>query len=129
VTETHIAWRTNKGVAYVPSPISEGDYFLVVSDSGVGHCFEAATGRILWQERMGEHHASLVSASGLVYFLNDEGVTRVVRPGATYELVAENRLGEKCFASPAISRGRILIRGEQNLFCIGSAPEQPAKEK
>ena len=119
VTQTHIAWRTNKGVAYVPSPIAAGDYFLVVSDSGVGHCFEAATGRILWQERMGEHHASLVSAGGCVYFLNDAGVTRVVRPGPTYELVAENALGERCFASPAISQGRILIRGEQHLFCIG----------
>jgi hypothetical protein len=44
VTKTHIAWRTNKGAAYVPSPIIEGEYFLIVSDSGVAHCFEAATG-------------------------------------------------------------------------------------
>ena len=41
VTKTHIAWRTNKGAAYVPSPIIEGDYFLVVSDSGVAHCWFA----------------------------------------------------------------------------------------
>lgn len=120
VTDTHIAWRTNKGVAYVPSPIAEGRYFLVVSDSGVAHCFEAATGHLLWQERMGEHHASLVSAAGLVYFLNDDGHLRVVRPGPGYDLVAENALGESCFASPAISQSRILIRGSQHLFCIGS---------
>ena len=36
VTQTHIAWRTTRGVAYVPSPIIEGDYFLVIADSGVG---------------------------------------------------------------------------------------------
>jgi len=112
-------WRTNKGVAYVPSPIIEGDYFLIVSDSGVAHCFEAATGKLQWQERMGEHHASLVSANGLVYFLNDNGVMHVVKPGPQYNLVAKNDLGERTFASPAISDGQLFIRGDKHLFCIG----------
>jgi len=118
VTKTHIAWHATKGVAYVPSPIIEGDYFLIVSDSGVAHCFEAATGKLLWQERMGEHHASLVSANGLVYFLNDEGVTRVVKPGPEFQLISQNELPEKCFASPAISGKQIFIRGGEHLFCI-----------
>jgi outer membrane protein assembly factor BamB len=119
VTDTKIVWRTNKGVAYVPSPISAGDYFLVVSDSGVAHCFEAASGKLLWQERMGEHHASLVSAGGRVYFLNDEGVMNVVAPGPYFVPVARNELGEKTFASPAISAGQLFLRGDKHLFCIG----------
>jgi outer membrane protein assembly factor BamB len=115
-----IVWRTNRGVAYVPSPISEGDYFLVVSDSGVAHCFEAKSGDLMWQERLGEHHASLVSANGLVYFLNDNGVMNVVRPGREFVRVAQNEIGEKTFASPAISQGQIFLRGDKHLFCIGS---------
>lgn len=119
VTRTKIVWRSNKGVAYVPSPIIEGDYFLIVSDSGVAHCFEAETGRIVWQERMGEHHASLVSANGLVYFLNDNGVMNVVRPGPAFDRVAQNAIGEKTFASPAMSEGQIFLRGDKHLFCLG----------
>ncbi len=119
VTHTKIVWRTNKGVAYVPSPIVEGDYLLIVSDSGVAHCFEAATGKLFWQERLGEHHSSLTSANGLVYFLNDEGVMNVVRPGSEFDRLAHNKLGEKTFASPAISQGRLFFRGEKHLFCIG----------
>jgi outer membrane protein assembly factor BamB len=115
-----IVWRTNRGVAYVPSPIAEGDYFLVVSDSGVAHCFEARSGKLMWQERLGEHHASLVSAGGLVYFLNDRGVMNVVRPGPQFVRVAQNEIGEKTFASPAISRGRVYLRGDTHLFCIGA---------
>ena len=61
---------------------------------------------------------SLVSAGGLVYFLNDDGVTHVVKPSAEFQLVAKNELGEKCFASPAISEGRIFIRSDKHLFCI-----------
>jgi len=119
VTRSHIAWRTTRGVAYVPSPIIEGEYFLIVSDSGVAHCFEAATGMLAWAERLGEHHASLVSAEGLVYFLNDNGVMNVIRPGAEFVLVARSEIGEKTFPSPAISQGQIFIRGDKSLFCIG----------
>ncbi len=120
VTQTHIVWRTTQGAAYVPSPIIEGDYFLVVSDSGVAHCFEARTGNLAWREHLGEQHASLVSAEGRVYFLNDKGVTNVVKPGPQFELLARNEIGEKCFASPAISRHQMFIRGEKHLFCVGS---------
>jgi outer membrane protein assembly factor BamB len=119
VTKTKIAWRTNRGVSYVPSPISVGDYFFVVSDSGVAHCFEATTGKLMWEERVGIHHASLVSAEGLVYFLNDDGEMNVVQAGPKFQSLAKNRLGEKTFASPAISRGHIFLRGDKHLFCIG----------
>ena len=119
VTQTHIAWRTNRGVSYVPSPISEGDYFLVTSDSGVAFCFEAATGNVQWQERLGEQHASLVSANGFVYFLNDRGQMNVVRPGPKFDLAARNEIGERCFASPALSDGQIFLRTDKALVCIG----------
>ena len=119
VTETHIAWRTNKGVAYVPSPIVEGGHFLIVSDSGVAHCFDARSGEIEWEERLREHHASLVSAEGRVYFVNDFGVLRIVKPGKTFELVTESELKEKVFASPAMSEGQIFIRTDKSLICLG----------
>ena len=120
VTQTHIAWRTTEGAAYVPSPIVVGDYFLVVSDGGVAHCFEAETGKLAWKERTGEEHASLVSAEGRAYFLNDRGTMNVVKVGPQLERIAQNDIGEKCFASPAISHGQIFIRGDKHLFCIGA---------
>jgi outer membrane protein assembly factor BamB len=120
VTESHIAWRDTKGVSYVPSPIAVGDYFLVVSDEGIASCLDAATGKRFWMERLGDHHsASLVSAGGLVYFIADSGVTRVVRPGPSFDIVAENKLGDYCYASPAISDGQLFIRSERYLYCIG----------
>ena len=119
VTDTHIVWRTNKGVAYVPSPIIENDHLLIVSDSGVAHCFDAKSGEIAWEERLREHHASLVSAEGRVYFVNDFGILRSVKPGAKYDLVAESELGEKVFASPALSEGQMFVRGDKSLICIG----------
>lgn len=124
VTNTHIQWRTNKGVSYVPSPLCENGWFLIVSDSGIAHCFNATSGEIAWEERMKEHHSSLVSAEGRVYFINDFGIMRTIRPGEKYDLVAESDLKEKVFASPALSEGQIFIRGSKSLFCLGK--RQPA---
>ena len=101
-----------------------GDYFLIVADNGIASCYEAATGKRLWKERIGRHYsASLVTAGGLVYFTSDDGVTTIIRPGPTYDVVAVNELGESCFASMAIHQHQILQRGEKNLYCIGEKVE------
>ena len=121
VTQTHIAWRTNKGVSYVPSPISEGDYFVVVNDGAFASCFHAGTGELYWTERIGPHaHSSIVSANGLVYCTTDDGATTVIKPGPKFEVVAHNTIGEPCFSSPAISAGRVFLRGSKHLFCLGT---------
>ena len=122
VTDTHVVWHTTRGCAYVPSPIIQGKYFLVSADNGIASCFEAATGKRFWMKRLGKHYsASLVSAQGLVYFLADDGTTKVVRPGPRLDVVATNELGENCYASPALSRGQIFIRTTKQLVCIGAS--------
>jgi outer membrane protein assembly factor BamB len=84
------------------------------------YCYDAATGDIVWKAgTAGRHHASPVTADGLVYFLNDEGQMNIVRAGSKFELVATNELGEETYASPAISRGQIFLRGFHNLYCVG----------
>ena len=121
VTGTHVAWRTNRGAAYVPSPIFAGPYLLVVADSGIASCFNAKTGKRHWMERLpGGHSPSTVSADGLVYFTSDRGVTTIVRPGKMFNVIARNELGEQISASPAISQGQIFLRTHQHLYCIGS---------
>jgi hypothetical protein len=95
VTQSKVAWKSSEGVPYVPSPISVGDWFFTSSFAGkAAHCFEASTGKILWKDPMGLHHASPVSANGLVYFLNDDGVMHIVKAGPKYEQVARSELGE-----------------------------------
>jgi outer membrane protein assembly factor BamB len=120
VTSTKVVWKTSEGAPYVPSLIVAGDWFITSAFAGkAAYCYEAATGKILWKEPMGLHHASPVSANGLVYFLNDDGVMHVVRAGPKFDLLARNELGEKTYASPALSGNQIFLRGFKNLYCIG----------
>lgn len=120
-----IVWHGRQGVAYVPSPIAAGDWFFITDDRGFAHCFDAKTGGERWQQRFFRQHASLVSAGGLIYFLADDGVCRVVKASDQFELVASNALGEPTYASPALSQGQIFLRGDKHLYCI--APRQPAR--
>jgi hypothetical protein len=120
VTETHIAWSDKKGAPYVPSMIVADDYLLSVNRAGEAFCHEAATGKILWQQKLGRHHASPVLVNGLVFLINDDGKINVIKPGRQFECIATYELGEKCYASPAISNGMVFLRGFEHLFCIGS---------
>jgi hypothetical protein len=55
VTQSKIIWRSTPGSPYVPSPLAVGDYFLTVAEAGSEiYCFEAASGKVLWRERLGQ---------------------------------------------------------------------------
>ena len=119
VTHTHVAWDDKKGAPYIPSLHRRGRLPARVNAGGTAFCYEAATGKVLWQERLGRHHASPVLIGGLVYFINDDGEINVIKPGTTFDRVAQYELGEKCYASPAMSEGQVFLRGFEHLFCFG----------
>jgi len=119
VTNTHIAWSVRKGAPYEPSMMVAGDFLFSVNRAGTAFCYEAATGQVLWQEKLGRHHASPVLVNRQIFFINDKGQINVIKPSRQFERVATYELGESCYASPAISNGQVFIRGFQHLFCYG----------
>ena len=122
VTHSHVVWRSPRGVAYIPSPlIADGLAFIVQDSPGLLSCFEVASGKQLWKERLsGEITASPVRADGLLYLADESGTTYVVRAGREYQLVATNQLDEGALATPAIAGGRIYLRTARHLYCIGT---------
>ncbi len=122
VTDTHVVWHSQESKSYVPSPVLADGYLFVPDDRGTASCYDTKTGERVWRARLGQHFSpSLVSAGGLVYFLADDGTTKVVKPGSGPEadVIAENELGERCSASPAIAHGHLYIRTHEHLFAIG----------
>lgn len=120
VTKSHVVWQATKGAYYVPSPVCTDDYLFSTMTSGIVHCIEAATSNILWTEDLGKQYSSPVLVNGLVYMPNDNGVITIIKPGTKFEFLSKNSIGEKMFASPAISNGKIYLRGVNHLFCISS---------
>lgn len=121
VTETNVVWHETNAKCYVPSPVVVDGYLFVADDHGIANCFDAEDGKRLWRARLGRHFStSLVAVNGLVFFLDDDGKTTIIRPGTEQQVVAINEIGEECRASPAIANGRLYLRGVKHLYCIGT---------
>jgi hypothetical protein len=125
VTETHVAWTSPRGSPFVPSPLLLDQYLYIVNDmAAIATCFEASTGKLMWQGRLGVARregfsASPVAADGKVFFTNDDGETFVLKAGPTFELLRVNALGESVLASPALVDGRWYFRTQNHLLAIG----------
>ena len=125
VTDTHVAWSTPRGSPFVPSPLVYGDYLYTVNDmSSVITCFEASTGAVMWQERLGSptregFSASPIGVDDKVFVTSDEGLTFVLRAGADFELIGINDIGARTLSSPALVDQHWYIRTEHGLVAIG----------
>jgi len=120
--ESNLVWEQKKVNPKVPSMIYVQPYLFAVQDNGIASCVQPETGAVLWQERVGGNvSASPVSAAGRIYFLDDKGDTTVVEAGPKFKVLAKNPLGERGQSSLAIANGRIYLRGEKHLYCIGTA--------
>ena len=124
VTETHRVWTRKDTGSFVPTPaVHEGKIYLV-RDAGEVERLDAATGNTLWSDRFPKNHnkyyASPVIANGKIYAPREDGVVMVAKIGGKFEFLAENSLGERMIASPVPVGDRLLLRGEDHLFCIGN---------
>lgn len=121
VTETHIAWEQRRGAPNQPSLLYVKPHLYSVTDGGIVHCYDAATGEVIYAERIGGNHsASPVYADGRIYFLSENGESAVIAAGPEFKLLARNSIGdERCQASIAISQGHLFIRSDRHLFCVG----------
>jgi len=119
-----ILWKYTKGTAYVPSPIAYGGLVYLVSDKGILSCLDALTGEVKYEGGRVPIPATLMASpvayDGKILLSSMEGDTFVIKAGPVHEVLRTNTLGEAIAASPAISQGRIFIRGESHLYAIGA---------
>lgn len=123
VTGTHLAWSLAKGAPNTPSMVVVDDLLYCVSDAGIASAVEAATGKVVWSERLGGNFsASVLHADGRLYFQNEEGMGYVLKPGRSFEVLSRNDLGERSLASYAVDEGALFIRTQSSLYRIGRRP-------
>jgi outer membrane protein assembly factor BamB len=122
-----VVWRHSDGTPDSPCPVVWQGLLFWVSDNGFAHCCDARTGALKWKERLaGDFKASPLAADGRIYFLNRAGVCTVVAAADKFERLAVNRVEDETIASPAVSGGRIFLRGQKALYCIGVQEPRPA---
>jgi outer membrane protein assembly factor BamB len=109
----------------VNSPVYHDGYLYWLNEQrGQIMCVNASDGKEMFAERLkgvGRAYASGVYGDGKIYFVSDTATTFVIAAKPKYELIATNKLEDtsRTNASPAIDNGRLLIRSDKHLYCIG----------
>jgi outer membrane protein assembly factor BamB len=124
VTSSHVAWSAAKGSPFVPSGlVHEGLLYLINDMQSILTVYEAQTGTLVYQGRLGVAQregfsASPVLVDGELFLTNDEGETFVVKAGRDFTLLHTNTLGERTLASPALVDGVWYWRTTSSLIAI-----------
>ena len=110
VSKSHLVWKIGTGSPFIPSPLLYGDYLYMVNDIlSVGRCYQAKTGKLMWQERLGNptkhgFSSSPIGVNDKVFFTNDQGDTFVLTAGPTFKLLHVNKLSATLLATPDASK-------------------------
>jgi outer membrane protein assembly factor BamB len=119
----NVAWKYEKGTAYVPSTLLYGGHLYLMTDKGILTCLDAKTGKVVYEGKRvpvpASFTASPVAVDGKILLTSEDGDTFVIKAGPEHAVLRTNPLGEPVYASPAIADGKVFIRGEQNLYAIG----------
>jgi outer membrane protein assembly factor BamB len=123
VTRTHRLWTSKKG-GNVSSPVFHNGHVYWMNDaSGTAYCAKAATGEVVYEERVpraGGVYASALLADGRIYYVGRDGRTFVVAAKPQFDLLATNEPLDRSNhdATPVAVDGRLFIRSSRALYCL-----------
>ncbi len=122
LTGNAIQWRIGNIPEGLSSPCIAGEYLYRLHTPAVLKCFKMTDGKEAYATRLegvSTSSSPIATPEGNVY-LASAGKSFVIRGGPKFDLIATNELGDAGPASPAVSDGRIYLKGRGYLFCIGS---------
>ncbi len=122
VTGTHRVWKRDDVGVFVSSLAEYQGRVYLLRPRGNIVCLDPATGSTIWTGALprtnASYYASPVIANGVLYAAREDGVVFAVRVQDKFELLSENPMHERIIASPAVADGRLLLRGDEHLFCV-----------
>ncbi|MCW0220271.1 MAG: PQQ-like beta-propeller repeat protein [Prosthecobacter sp.] len=116
----------SKGLPYVPTPLIMGDLMYLLGDGGILKAVKFNTGEEVYEERVNgtkgssKFFSSPVAGDGKIFCGSQQGDLIVVKAGPKFEQLSASKLDGPINASPAIGDGRVYVRTEKTLWCIGS---------
>ena len=119
-TTGEIKWEKNEYLPEVASPVVSDGLLFIATSYGVFVCYDAHTGNKYWEAEFDEgFYSSPVIADGKVYAIDMKGIVHIIKVDRQLQKIADLPIGEKITTTPAFSNGRIYIRSDNYLYCIG----------
>ncbi len=124
ITATARLWEKRGIGTDSASPVAFDGKAYLVNYKGKVWCLDLQTGQELWTATLpggkGVFYCSPVLAGDRLYFCREEGDVYVCQTSPTgMQVLNHTRFDDFFVASPVLVRGKLLLRGEKNLYCIG----------
>jgi outer membrane protein assembly factor BamB len=125
ITDERRLWERDDLGSDCPTPVGRDGKAFVLSDRGQINCIDAMTGQDIWvgtiSRARAKYYSSPILAGNLLYCAREDGILAVVKVSESgMEVLAENKMGEPLVAAPVPVDDKLLVRGREHLFCIGT---------
>ena len=121
-----VEFEFSKGLPYVPSPLVMDGLMYLLGDGGILKVVDFKTGKQLYEERVNgsagssKFFSSPAAGDGKFFAGSQQGDLIILKAGLKFEQLSANKLDSPINASMAIGDGRLYVRTEKMLWCIGS---------
>jgi len=122
VTESHRLWEARAGANVCSPVIHEGHLYWVSDRNKVAYCVSIEDGEVIYAERFPDQpYASALVGDGKLYIVTRYGGTYVLAARPEFKQLAHNRLDDRSTfnASPIVANGKLFLRSDRFLYCIG----------
>jgi outer membrane protein assembly factor BamB len=123
VTDTHRLWEARAGANVCSPVIHDGHLYWVSDRNSNAYCLRLSDGEVIYQQRFpAQPYASALIGGDNLYIVTRRGGTYVLAAKPEYEQLAHNEFeGDRSTfnASPIIADGKLYIRSDEYLYCVG----------
>jgi outer membrane protein assembly factor BamB len=114
-------WTANDYLPEVSSPVATKEHVYLATSYGVLACYDAKTGELKHSRELNtEFYSSPVITEGKLYVFSNEGGMYIYSVNEDFTLLNSFETGQRTFATPAFTDGRIVVRTENSLYCVSS---------
>jgi outer membrane protein assembly factor BamB len=121
VSGTHLRWTYPQIPEGLSSPVMAAGLVWRTHSPEILKAIRISDGTLAFSERLSRvstYASPFATPDGRIYFAS-AGRSYVLKAGEKLEVLAANDLDEDNRASAAVSGGRIYLRGDKHLYCIG----------
>ncbi|MCE9554816.1 MAG: PQQ-binding-like beta-propeller repeat protein [Planctomycetes bacterium] len=120
--KAELVYTLTNSVPYVPTPVVRDNLLFLIHDMGLASCHELATGKRLWNKRLGGNFSgSPVLVGDRLFAMTNDGEVVVLAAERQFKEPTRTPLGQTSRATPAVALGHIYLRTQSKLFCLGGA--------
>lgn len=118
-TDGSLLWEGNDYLPEVASPVATKDNVYIATSYGVVASYDTQTGELKKEHELNtEFYSSPIIAEGKLYLISNDGKMHIFSANDDFRLIDAFETGERTFATPAFTDGKIVVRTENSIYCV-----------